>query len=72
MDIVNKSGIPWVEAEKKSVLVEGKYPVASLKHIIKSKEIANREKDRAVLPMLKRFAGYKREHEKKMRESMNK
>lgn len=41
-----------------SVLVEKKYPVASINDIIKSKKAASRQKDKEVLTRLEEFAKY--------------
>lgn len=46
------------DAKKRSSLVEGKHPVASIKDIIKSKKAASRQKDREVLYRLEEFAKY--------------
>jgi hypothetical protein len=48
------------EAKKQASLVGGKFPVASLGDIIKSKRIASRQKDREVLSRLEAFAKYLR------------
>ena len=48
------------EARKRSVLVDGRFPVASLLDIIRSKRAANRAKDRESLPRLEAFAEYLR------------
>lgn len=47
-------------ALKRSTLIEGKFPVASLDDIIRSKKAANRAKDRESLPRLEAFAQYLR------------
>lgn len=46
------------EAKRRAHWVEGKYPVAALEDIIKSKRIASREKDKEVLHRLETFAEY--------------
>ena len=46
------------EAKERAHWVEGKYPVAAIEDIIKSKQIASREKDREVLHRLEAFAKY--------------
>lgn len=46
------------EAQKRAHWVEGKFPVASLEDIIKSKRAASRQKDREVLNRLEAFAKY--------------
>lgn len=48
------------EARQRSVLVDGRFPVASLEDIIRSKKAANRPKDRESLPRLEAFAEYLR------------
>jgi hypothetical protein len=48
----------FAEAQARSVLVDGKFPVASLEDIIRSKRAANRAKDRESLPRLQAFARY--------------
>lgn len=48
----------FCEAKKRSSLVEGKHPVASIKDIIKSKRSASRQKDREVLDRLEEFSKY--------------
>lgn len=52
------------EAKNRATLIEGKYPVASLRDIIKSKEKAGRRRDIKELEDLKEFAEYLREREK--------
>jgi hypothetical protein len=44
------------EAKRRSVLVEGRFPVAHIDDIIRSKRAANRAKDRESLPRLQAFA----------------
>lgn len=51
----------FAEAKKRSTLVDGRFPVASLEDIIKSKRAANRQKDRESLPRLEAFLQYLRE-----------
>lgn len=51
----------FAEAKRRSKLVDGKFPVASLEDIIKSKRAANRAKDRESLPRLEAFLQYLRE-----------
>lgn len=46
------------EATKRAHLVEGKFPVASMDDIIKSKRAASRQKDKEVLHRLEEFAKY--------------
>jgi hypothetical protein len=46
------------DAQKRASLVEGKYPVASIKDIIKSKRSASRQKDKEVLDRLEEFEKY--------------
>jgi len=46
------------DAKKRSTLVEGKIPVASIDDIIKSKRAAFRQKDKEVLARLEAFAKY--------------
>lgn len=46
------------DAKKKSSLLEGKYPVASMSDIIKSKKLASRQKDREVINRLEEFAKF--------------
>ncbi len=48
-------------AKQRSTLVDGRFPVASLDDIIKSKKAANRAKDRESLPRLEAFLQYLRE-----------
>jgi hypothetical protein len=50
----------YAEAKQRSVLVDGRFPVASLDDIIRSKRAANRPKDRESLPRLEAFAEYLR------------
>lgn len=51
----------FAEAKSRSKLVDGRFPVASLEDIIKSKKAANRAKDRESLPRLEAFLQYLRE-----------
>lgn len=46
------------DAEKRSSLLEGKYPVASIDDIIKSKRLASRQKDKEVINRLEEFARF--------------
>lgn len=46
------------EAKKRANVVEGKFPVASIEDIIKSKRVASRQKDKEVLDRLEAFAKY--------------
>lgn len=48
----------FAEAAARSTLIDGKFPVASLEDIIRSKRAANRPKDRESLPRLEAFAAY--------------
>lgn len=48
----------YAQAMRRASLLEGKYPVASLDDIIKSKRIAARQKDKEVLDRLEAFAKY--------------
>ncbi len=48
------------EAKRRSVLVEGRFPVAHIDDIIRSKRSANRAKDRESLPRLEAFAAHLR------------
>ena len=48
------------DAKKRSSTIEGKFPVASLDDIIRSKKAANRAKDRESLPRLEAFAKWLR------------
>lgn len=52
------------EAKERAVRVEGRYPVASLDDIIRSKRKAGRKKDREVLGRLESFAKYLKEKKK--------
>jgi hypothetical protein len=52
-------GLPsFDEAKRRSTLIDGRFPVASLDDIIRSKKAANRRKDRESLPRLEEFAAY--------------
>lgn len=46
------------EAKRRSTMVDGRFPVASMEDIIRSKKAANRRKDRESLPRLEAFARY--------------
>ncbi len=48
----------FTEAMRRASLLEGKYPVASIDDIIKSKRSAARQKDKEVLERLEAFAKY--------------
>ncbi|MBP7147202.1 MAG: hypothetical protein KBD01_06635 [Acidobacteria bacterium] len=48
------------ETKERSTLIEGRFPVASIEDIIRSKRAANRQKDRESLPRLEAFAAYLR------------
>jgi hypothetical protein len=50
----------FAEAQRRSSLIEGRFPVASLDDIIASKRAANRPKDREGLPRLEAFRDYLR------------
>jgi hypothetical protein len=50
----------FAEAKARSVVIDGKFPVASLEDIICSKRAANRAKDRESLPRLEAFLRYLR------------
>jgi hypothetical protein len=50
----------FTEAQSRSLLIDGKFPVASLDDIIASKRAANRAKDRESLPRLEAFRDYLR------------
>ncbi len=50
----------FAEAQSRSLLIDGKFPVASLDDIIASKRAANRQKDRESLPRLEAFRDYLR------------
>lgn len=52
----------FAEAQSRSLLIEGRFPVASLDDIIASKRAANRPKDREGLPRLEAFRDYLRSH----------
>jgi hypothetical protein len=55
-------GIETFEAaQRRSKLVDGRFPVAHLQDIINSKRAANRAKDRESLPRLEAFLEYLRE-----------
>jgi hypothetical protein len=48
----------FAEAKGRSLMIDGKFPVASLDDIIASKRAANRQKDRESLPRLEAFRDY--------------
>lgn len=48
----------YEKAKEASVLLDERYPVASMRDIIKSKEESGRERDLSELPRLKEFARY--------------
>ncbi|HET6201959.1 MAG TPA: hypothetical protein VFI25_04055 [Planctomycetota bacterium] len=48
----------FAEAKRRMVRVQGKFPVASLEDIIRSKRAANRPRDRETLPRLEAFAQF--------------
>jgi hypothetical protein len=50
----------FAEAKGRSLMIDGKFPVASLDDIIASKRAANRQKDRESLPRLEAFRHYLR------------
>jgi hypothetical protein len=50
----------FAEAKSRALLIDGRFPVASLDDIIASKRAANRPKDRASLPRLEAFRDYLR------------
>jgi hypothetical protein len=50
----------FTEAKSRSLLIDGRFPVASLDDIIASKRAANRQKDRESLPRLEAFHDYLR------------
>jgi hypothetical protein len=50
----------FAEAQSRSVMIAGQFPVASLDDIIASKRAANRPKDRESLPRLEAFRDYLR------------
>lgn len=50
----------FAEAKNRSLMIDGKFPVASLDDIIASKRAANRQKDRESLPRLEAFRDYLR------------
>lgn len=52
----------FAEAQRRSLMIDGKFPVASLEDIIASKRAANRAKDRESLPRLEAFRDYLRSH----------
>lgn len=50
----------FAEAKNRSLIIDGKFPVAGLDDIIASKRAANRAKDRESLPRLEAFRDYLR------------
>ncbi len=50
----------FAEAQSRSLMIDGRFPVASLDDIIASKRAANRPKDRESLPRLEAFRDYLR------------
>jgi len=50
----------FADAQSRSLMIDGKFPVASLDDIIASKRAANRAKDRESLPRLEAFRDYLR------------
>jgi hypothetical protein len=50
----------YAEAKGRARLIDGRFPVASLEDIIRSKRAANRQKDRESLPRLEAFFQYLR------------
>ena len=50
----------FVEAKSRSLMIDSRFPVASLDDIIASKRAANRPKDRESLPRLEAFRDYLR------------
>lgn len=50
----------FAEAKNRALLIDGRFPVASLDDIIASKRAANRQKDRESLPRLEAFRDYLR------------
>ncbi len=50
----------FAEAKSRSLMIDGRFPVASLDDIIASKRAANRPKDRESLPRLEAFRDYLR------------
>jgi len=48
------------EARSRALMIDGRFPVASLDDIIRSKRATNRAKDRETLPRLEAFAAYLR------------
>lgn len=46
------------DAKKRASLLEGKYPVASIDDIIRSKKLASRQKDKEVIDRLVEFAKF--------------
>jgi hypothetical protein len=50
----------FAEAKGRALMIDGRFPVASLEDIIASKRAANRPKDRASLPRLEAFRDYLR------------
>ncbi|MDI6793450.1 MAG: hypothetical protein QME81_11400 [bacterium] len=52
----------FAEAQSRSLMISGQFPVASLDDIIASKRAANRPRDRESLPRLEAFRDYLRSH----------
>ncbi|MCI0699402.1 hypothetical protein L0337_46295 [candidate division KSB1 bacterium] len=50
----------FTEAKSRALMIDGRFPVASLDDIIASKRAANRQKDRESLPRLEAFRDYLR------------
>jgi hypothetical protein len=50
----------FAEAQKRSLMIDGRFPVAGLDDIIASKRAANRPRDRESLPRLEAFRDYLR------------
>ncbi len=52
----------FAEAKSRAVIIDHRFPIASLDDIIASKRAANRRKDRESLPRLEAFRDYLRKH----------
>lgn len=52
----------FAEAKSRAVMIDKRFPIASLDDIIASKRAANRRKDRDSLPRLEAFREYLRKH----------
>ncbi len=52
----------FAEAKARAVIIDERFPIASLDDIIASKRAANRRKDRESLPRLEAFREYLRKH----------